>query len=236
MSTELMKMQVDGLGDLIAKMDERRVAIGMKRGHQIIGDDVANISTGLIIANYNIKARDVKDTFDVYAESSNVIVSCTGRPINLTYFGATQYGSRGGKRFKTTRVGDSIESKAMENDAEAMGGVIVQIRLGQYTKLPHAFIQKVRAGKSGFNIGVFARANHARKSKYINPYSRKTSRPYKKVRRALLAYRQAIVNKKFISVPELFDNSNVKLTIDNYLKEKAPNIIRQEILKSTELL
>lgn len=68
---------------------------------------------------------------------------------------------------------------------------------------------------------------------YHSPYQRKTGRPYVKVNRAQVAYRQAIINHAFVSVPTLFTAPRVMDRIFGYINGEAIKTVLGEILWAT---
>ncbi|HAS55434.1 MAG TPA: hypothetical protein DCS42_15525 [Nitrospiraceae bacterium] len=224
----LISMRWEGLDAAKAMVDSKKARRGYLSGTKKVGEAVKSLSSKTIRETYNMKKGDVDKAFKVEIHH-NVIIVCKGRPINLTAFNARQFGSRGGKRVTTKRVGDSIQSRT-RGKSGAFGGIAATIRKDKTTLLPSAFIAKVAAGRKGaFNIGVFQRTNHAMKTSYKNPYQRKTSRPYVKVARAQEAYRAAIVNKAMVTVPTLFNSPRVMDNIRKYINTDGIKTVMGEI-------
>lgn len=223
----------EGLQAAFDMVDSNKAKQGLKRGMKKVGDGTKTVASKAIRDAYDMKKGDVDRTFSVYAADQSLIITSKGRPINLTYFNTRQFGSRGGKRVTTRRVGDTIQSKT-RGRAGSFGGVAAIIRKGSTTLLPGAFLAKVRAGNKGkSNIGVFIRASHQQKSAYSNPYKRKTNRPYNKVNRAATAYRQAIINKAMVAVPTLFTAPQVMDKVFAYVKADGLKTLMHEILWAT---
>lgn len=223
----------EGLQDVLESLDSNKAKQGLKRGIKKVGDAVKTLAPKTIRETYNLKKADVDRTFNVHASDQMVVISSKGRPINLTSFGTKQYGSRGGKRVTTRRVGDNIQSRT-RGKAGAFGGVAAPITRSRTTLLPGAFLAKVKAGNKGaFNIGVFQRASHSMKTPYKNPYQRKTGRPYIKTHRAQQAYRAALINKAFVTVPTLFTGKQVMATVAKYIDTDAIKTVLHEIQWAT---
>jgi hypothetical protein len=221
----------EGLQEAKDLVDSKKVQRGFERGLRKVGDRIAVQSPKIIRESYNLKAAQVKG-FKVYAQPDSVTITCNGRPVNLTSFNPKQYGSSGGKRVTTRRIGDTIQSKTRGRSG-VFGGVAVNITRDKTTLLGGSFIAKVAAGKRGaFNIGVFHRAGYQMKSHYTNPYKRTTNRPYNKTHRAQTSYREAIINKAFVSVPTLFTSHNVVDKIWRYVETDAIKVVMHEILWS----
>ncbi len=228
-----MSYKWEGLQDALDMVDSTKAKRGITTGLRKVGDRTRTLASTVIRETYNMKKGNVDKTFSIYATEQSVIITSKGRPINLTAFNAKQFGSRGGKRVTTQRKGDSVQSH-IRGTAGAFGGVAVGIEKSYTTLLHGAFIAKVAAGNKGAsNIGVFMRTNHAMTKAYHNPYQRKTDRPYVKVNRAQVAYRAAIVNKAFVSVPTLFTAPKVIEKIFEYINGDAIKTVMGEILWAT---
>jgi hypothetical protein len=228
-----MSHKWEGLQAALDMVDSAKAKRGITTGLRKVGDKTKTVASTAIREVYNMKKGDVDKTFSIYATDQSVIITSKGRPINLTAFNAKQFGSHGGKRVTTQRKGDSIQSKR-RGKAGTFGGVAVGITNANTTLLYGGFIAKVAAGNKGAsNIGVFMRANHAMTKAYHNPYQRKTGRAYVKVVRSQVAYRQAIINKAFVSVPSLFTGQRVMDKIFEYINGDAIKTVMGEILWAT---
>jgi hypothetical protein len=225
----IINQKWEGLEGVFASLDSAKARKGFKAGIKKVGDSVKTLSSKTIRDGYNLKKAAVDRTFSVYATDQSVTIASKGRPINLTAFDPRQYGSRGGKRVTTRRVGDTVK-RGVRGKSGSFGGVVAPITRSRSTLLPGAFIARVKAGNKGaFNVGVFQRANHAMKTPYNNPYVRKTGRPYVKTHRAQQAYRAALVNKAFVTVPTLFTGVQVMATVAKYISTDAIKTVIHEI-------
>ena len=228
-----MSHKWEGLQDALDMVDSAKAKRGITTGLKKVGDRTKTIASAAIRETYKMKKGDVDKTFSIYATDRSVIITSKGRPINLTAFAAKQFGNSGGKRVTTQRKGDSIQSRR-RGKAGTFSGVAVGITNANTTLLYGGFIAKVAAGNKGAsNIGVFMRSNHAMTKAYHNPYQRKTGRAYVKVNRAQVAYRAAIINKAFVSVPTLFTAPTVMAKVFEYIKGEAINTVMGEILWAT---
>lgn len=233
--SDVMSMQITGLTEAMRGLDGKRVELGRDRGLKKVGKSVASLASSLIREQYNLKKADVDAKFDVIATDEAVLVICKSRPINLTAFGAKQYGTKGGKRLTVRRVGDGIK-RTTRGKAGSFGGVSAPIVKSRTTLIPGAFIAQVKAGnKGGMNIGVFTRANHDARTQYKDQrIRRKTNRPYSLANRTK-SPRKAIVNMAFVSVATLFGSNEhgpgktVKAGIEEYLQNDALKTVLHEI-------
>lgn len=228
---ELIRSEIKGLPELLREVDGKHVSTGLARGLKKIGGTVKTRAVKTIREQYNLKKADVDKTFTVRATAAQVVIACQSRPINLTYFGAKQLGSAGGKRKTIRRQGDEIK-KSIRGRAGAFAGVTAPIEKGHTTLLQAAFIARMRAGsKGGFTVGVFSRTSHASRTQYQDKRDRRTTgRPYvKKSRPAAAKPRQAIINRAFVSVPTLFGGKTVMPVINQYLDNEALKTVAHEI-------
>ena len=227
----LMKTEITGLKEALAQYDPENIKRGLTIGLGKVGNSVRTLASSRIREEYNLKKSDVDKAFSVWPEADQVIITCQGRPINLTYFGARQFGSKGGKRVTVRRKGDEIKT-SVRGKAGAFSGVAVQITNSRTTLIYKSFIAKVNAGtKGGFSIGVFKRTGHDASSPYVDRHTRKTSRPYNKTKRAAApAHREQIINKAMVTVPTLFAGKRVRPAIMEYLSSGKPVVtIEHEI-------
>lgn len=227
--SEVYSLQISGLAELKRSMQGSSVDLGVKRGLKKIGEGVRTRVSKVIREEYNLKKSDVDDTFEVIATDDVVLIVCKARPINLTKFGAKQFGSSSGKRVTVKRLGEAI-SKSVRGKSGAFGGVTAPIMKSKTTLLSGAFIAKVNAGTKGAsNIGVFKRSSHDARTQYKDPrIRRKTNRPYVMSNRTHTP-RKAIINMAFVSVATLFAGKRVIPMIDEYLQSEALDIVMHEI-------
>lgn len=227
----MFKVEIKGFTEAMRNSDGQNVTVGLRRGLKKVGDSTKVVASKKIRDEYNIKKSDVDSKFTVTVGGNVVVITAVSRPINLTYFGAKQFGSRRGKRVTYRRVKDTIKAST-RGKAGAFGGVVVPITGRKTTLLPSAFLAKVKAGKKGsFSIGVFKRASYKAKTQYQDLRNRrKTSRPYVKRNRALVPkQREAIINTAFVSVSTLFGGKKVVPAIKRYIATDALKTIVHEI-------
>jgi hypothetical protein len=220
----MMSINVVNIRDVIDGYDltNKRVQLGVKRGLAKIGSSVKTKGSALIRQAYNLKKSDLDQSFTVFGTSDQVSIICASRPVNLTRFGAVQYGVRKGKQFSVKRSGDAL--KHGRGKGAGFGGVKVTIRNGVVTMLTGAFLQRMANG----NIGVFTRADHARKSARFRP--RKTSRPYDVSNRPKVKTIAAIVNMASVTPSTMFGGQRVMPQILDYVSSpESMAILTHEI-------
>ncbi len=219
----VMNTEITGLKEALYQFDGQNIKRGLEIGLDKVGNSVRTLASTRIREEYNLKKSDVDKSFSIQSTDERVVIACTGRPLNLTLFGARQYGSVGGRRVTVRRKGDELKT-SVRGKAGSFGGVAVQITKSSTTMLPGAFLAKVKAGsKGGSNIGVFIRTGHDATSPYVDRHTRKTTRPYNKIARAAApTHREQIINKAMVTVPTLFTGKRVMPSIQEYLTSGKP--------------
>ena len=197
----MITVRIEGLKELLSTLDAENVKTGLKRGLQKVGDSTKTRASSLIRDEFNIKKSDVDSKFRVTATAECAIITGSSKPISLTYFNARQMGLSHGKRVTTRRKGDSIVS-SKRGKSGAFAGVAVMIRKGTTTLIPGAFIAKVKAGKSDFNVGVIIRKGKKRLT---------------------------IINKSMVSVSTLFAGKKVMPQLIEHVNTVGLKTIEHEI-------
>lgn len=106
---------------------------------------------------WNLTAAFVNERVGISAfaneQDLTLTIQATGRPIDLTHFGARWVK---GNRVVTRDFGRRTSRAAK------VGGVFYEAERGKPGHLPHAFIAATRAGRSDVHIGVFMREGKGR--------------------------------------------------------------------------
>lgn len=226
--------ELKGLKELLSGMDDKSIQSGAKKGLKLVGVGVKDVVVRHLNSAYNINRATIDSKMDVKATNDSVTLMVVSRPMNLTCFGATQFGSRNGKRVTVKRVKDVIRTR-VKGKSGSFGGVKVVIERSHTTLLPGAFIARVKAGSQGaFNIGVFREASHSARTQYVDSRNRrKTGRPYSLANRPKQP-RKAIINMAVKTVSSLFEGAGTQAAIDSYLESDALNVVAQEIYVSIQ--
>ena len=212
----MINIKIEGLDQVLKQFDGQNISRGVKIGLGKVGNSVRTLASAKIREEYNLKKSDVDRTFTVRADADHVVVKSQGRPINLTYFNARQYGSRNGKRVTIRRKGDTLQT-SVRGKAGAFGGVAVNTVPGETRLLYGSFMARVKAGTKGaFSIGVFKR---------VPGTTMKSRGKY-----AGKPHGEQIINKAMISVPSMFTGARVLPAIKEYLGSgRAATTIGHEV-------
>ena len=148
-------VKLEGLDDMLAMFEPQQYRDAAKNAMDKLAAQGKTEASRVIRSKYNIKKYDLDSKISVErARSDNLlaVLRATGRPIDLTYFGAKQVTAQ--NRLITRSTGRQLKR------ASKIGmGVTVQIlKNGPPTYLPHAFIATMPNGK----IGVFRRTGKGR--------------------------------------------------------------------------
>lgn len=203
----IFRVELKGIDEAMALFDPKRI---QKAVASALNKTAAKAKTAAISAitdKYNIKKTHLGTTatgnsrIKLQAASignQQAIISISGRPISLAYFGARQVvvSSKGQIRL-TTRD----KSRILKRKPGVMG-VTVEIIKGKRTPLQGAFLAAVKAGDSGFHIGVFQR--HGRK-------------------------RLPIFEKRMITVASMFGSKAVEDVIRKSVIENFDQIFSHEL-------
>ncbi|MCP3177276.1 phage tail protein [Desulfuromonas sp. KJ2020] len=160
----MVTVKLTGIEAAMRAYDPARVSQAAKLA---INETVKKIHTDAISSirneqGYNIKAADLRKKVKITARASvanlAAVVTASGRPISLSYFGATQYR---GRTVKTRGGQKTLKRRSSKS------GVYVTIKRGEKTHLTDAFIAPVKATYkngdfAGFHIGVFRRMGDKR--------------------------------------------------------------------------
>jgi len=143
-------VKLEGLDTMLALLDPRQYRDAASNAMGKLAAQAKTEASRVIRDKYNIKKSDLDPKINIERAGSDNLVAvlrATGRPIDLTYFGAKQLTAQ--NQVITRKVGRQLKR------ASKMGqGVTVQIlKHGPPTYLPHAFIATMPNGK----IGVFTR-------------------------------------------------------------------------------
>jgi hypothetical protein len=159
---------------------------------------------------FNLTAKFINERVKISSLASDwdlsVSIEATGRPIDLTHFGARWVrGNRVVSRAGTSR----LRKKKSGVFAEAWNsGVYFEARKGQPGYLPHAFIATVKAGKSGgTHMGVFVRSGRER---------------------------LPIIKKSLISVPSMFEQRQVFEAVRQVVEAKFAERFQHHVDRATD--
>ena len=154
----MLSVRLEGFDKAYRLFDARLVDRAAKFGINDTTRQVRTATSGKIRETWNIKAGDLNKKLRAVkmarAGDLEAIIQAKGRPISLSYFGATAY--RG--RIKQTRTSGQKMKRA-----GSRSGVYYQITKGVREHKPNAFMAAVKAGKGGsYHIGVFERKGKER--------------------------------------------------------------------------
>lgn len=156
------KIKLEGVEKLLKTFDPRKVAHAAAGALNRAVKSGKTEASSLIRETWNIKKSDLDRKIVVKgAMMSNLtaILTVSGKPINLLYFGARQITGGKSKRLKFKgRI--SADAKIITGRAgRGYSGVTAQTQLGHKTVLPKAFIS--RATKGGIPL-VLIRSSKAK--------------------------------------------------------------------------
>lgn len=160
-----------------------------------------------IYKKWNLTAGFIAERVKISSFARNdeltLVIQATGRPIDLTHFGARWV--KGNRIVK--REGSALGVRTLKR-SKSTGGVFYQVHrkaTGGATNeghLPSAFIARVKAGKTDSHVGVFVRAGKARLK---------------------------IIKKVLISVPSMFEQEPVYEAIRRTVEAKFPERFQHHI-------
>lgn len=203
----IFRVELKGIEEARALFDEKRIQRAVVSALNKTAAKAKTAAMSAITDKYNIKKTHLGTTATGNSRielkmasigNQQAIISISGRPISLAYFGARQVvvSSKGQVRL-TTRD----KSRILKRRPGSLG-VSVEIIKGKRTPLSGAFLAAVKAGDSGFHIGVFQR--HGRK-------------------------RLPIFEKRMITVASMFGSAAVEEVIRKSVKENFERIFLHEL-------
>lgn len=150
------------------ELDPRLVDLAALRALNRTVGSVRAAARKKIIRRWNIKSAELNPKMRALKAKGladlTAIVRVRGRPISLAKFGATW------KRGTLSRSKRDWNKTTKRAARAGSGGVTARIERGRVVKLPHAFMEQVRAGRSAVHQGVFERM--------VDGKSRHPSRPW----------------------------------------------------------
>lgn len=160
----MIRFKVTGIEEARELFSPKTIEKAVTRTLNEIGKKARTATINAITGKYNIKRGDLSETstgqsriklFAASAGNNTAVLSITGRPISLSYFGARQ---TVGNKVITAKKGYKTKRKVK------FQGMTVEILKGKRTILPKSsFLAGVKAGKSGgLHIGVFQRWGRTR--------------------------------------------------------------------------
>ncbi len=158
-------------------------------------------------AIWNVKAKDLNRHFKMKLAKNgdlSAVLFVSGRPMSLAKFGAKGVRDvRGGVVTQTARSG------RFQKRSRAARGVTVEIERGKKTRLPHAFLATVAAGRTGTHVGVFEREVKGKSHHRRRPWS------------------LPIVERQTITVPAMFAQRRIQKGLDRFIDDHlAKNLNR----------
>jgi len=154
----MITFKVTGIKEARELFSPKTIEKAVTRTLNEIGKKARTATISAITGKYNIKRGDLSETstgqnriklFAASAGNNTALLSITGRPISLSYFGARQ---TVGNKVITAKKGHKTKRAAK------FQGMTVEILKGKRTILPKSsFLAGVKAGNSGLHLGVFQR-------------------------------------------------------------------------------
>lgn len=146
----MITVKLEGFDDLKAMLDPDIAKRATRSAIDKLSKQAKTEASSVIRERYNIKKGDLDPKMKIdppRVDNLRAVISVTGRPISLTYFGAKQLTAQ-------NRIITRTSGRQLKRAGRNQLGVTYSIAKGQPPRtLPHAFIATMKNG----HIGVFMR-------------------------------------------------------------------------------
>lgn len=203
----IFTVKMTGIDEAMAACDPKNVQRAVTSALNKTAAKARTAAISAVTEKYNIKKSHLGTTATGNSRikmtaatmgNQQAVISISGRPMSLAYFGARQVvvSSKG-----QIRLTARDKSRLLKRKPGVMG-VTVEILKGQRTALQGAFLAAVKAGNTGFHIGVFQR--HGSK-------------------------RLPIFEKRMITLASMFGNKRVEDVIAKAVSDNFERIFAHEL-------